>query len=304
MFEELIKKRPFPRNATKRFEGLEHDKHLCPVFEERIASILEAYKAYGTECHDVQGMRDDGVDVLLKYYDPDEQRHQIGLQIKSFREIEDWKLKKVKDGGLLSKLKSQYATAIGNVKVERYYIILCADAVRHEKQVRMVASEFKQFSDVTVISPGQALSFFEMSPIEVEMSTIRELCKEDTVLTEAQKEMDRQSGIYAYVLLHLLCRFYGGNDEISNNDLSANLEDWNERGGEDDSDDLANAIGEMENAGILTYGGYHYSINSTAFPLSLSALYFDVRFRRSVAASAAFEHMFQLLDLAQYAGGE
>jgi hypothetical protein len=119
---EMLKGRRSSVAGTQRFKKLRHDRDLLPQFEENIEAILDVFKAYRSEAHDMQGMRDDGVDILLKY-EEDGSEHRVGLQIKSNDEFEKWVKKKL---NLVEKLKAQYAAAIENTNIHDYYIILCA----------------------------------------------------------------------------------------------------------------------------------------------------------------------------------
>jgi hypothetical protein len=83
---ELVKGRRSAAASTEEFEALRHDKDLVPRFASHINSILDVYKAYRMDAHDIQGMRDDGVDVLLRFEHNDVEC-RVGFQIKSNEEF-------------------------------------------------------------------------------------------------------------------------------------------------------------------------------------------------------------------------
>lgn len=85
---ELLDLRGVEIAETVRFRDLGHDRDLCPGFRERVAALLGSYLAYRTDVQDTQGMRDEGIDVHL-YYQLDGTR-RVGLQVKSFDEIDKW----------------------------------------------------------------------------------------------------------------------------------------------------------------------------------------------------------------------
>lgn len=83
MLAELLKGRRVSLNETAAFAKLRHDKDLCPRFAQQISLMLDVYRAYGQEVHDIQNIRDDGIDVLFLYQDQDGNDRRVGLQIKS-----------------------------------------------------------------------------------------------------------------------------------------------------------------------------------------------------------------------------
>src|SRR5262249_3204217 len=140
---------------------------LCPGFQERIDLMLDAYLRLKVDVQDIQGIRDDGVDVLLRYR-ADDQEHLIGLQIKSYAEIEAARRKKVEgSGSLIQLLKAQYVQATESARVETWYLVLCTNQAKHRNTIRSICSEFKNFSKAKVILPRNALSFYQLQPSEL-----------------------------------------------------------------------------------------------------------------------------------------
>ncbi len=105
---ELLNLKGYSKADTERFRKLRHNDHLCPGFRERVDGVLDAYKSHRTDVHDIQGPRDEGVDVLLTYAFDGE--HRVGLQVKSFDEIEAWRTKRDKE--FVQRLKAQHATGV------------------------------------------------------------------------------------------------------------------------------------------------------------------------------------------------
>ena len=91
MLAEILKGRRGRSADTERLASLRHDRDLCPRVHNRIKAMLDVYAAYRQDAHDIQGLRDEGVDILLKYRDRDDNEHLAGVQIKSHAEFDEWK---------------------------------------------------------------------------------------------------------------------------------------------------------------------------------------------------------------------
>ena len=231
MLAEFLKGRRASLHETSMFAKLRHDKNLCPRFAEQVSMMLDVYRAYGQEVHDIQSIRDDGIDVLLRYQDQDGNDRRAGLQIKSDDEFCKWEADKYP---LLSTLKAQYATAISNGKLDEYYILLCVDAVRHKSRIRTVCSELKNFSPVKIIEPQDLCEFYEMSPTELWAKATSLLCHNDTVLKKAIEEVTASSPDIAYFVISLVCFAFEGKHEISSDDLFDLWSGWIEFSGKND----------------------------------------------------------------------
>jgi hypothetical protein len=245
--------------------------------------MLDAYMSHRTDVHDTQGPRDEGVDVMLNYEDEgyeDEGRHRLGLQIKSYHEIQQWA--KGRNKSFLLTLKAQYTSAIHNAKVDDYYLLLCTDEDEHEAQIRLICSELKQFERLKIVRPRQALAFYEMSDVEVRALVTRILCQHDTVLGAALESIDGMPKDRAYLTLALICRAFQGDMNVSQDDLMMMHQDW--LGIDPDSDPNGNRIAdlaqELQGDG-LTMTDADFEIDISSLPVPLCAMYFDQRQRYS-----------------------
>jgi hypothetical protein len=117
LLAELLSLRTRSSDQTVKFQNLRHNRDLCPRFAEQIDAMLDVYKRHRTDVHDIQGVRDSGVDVLLQFKTEDELSHKVGIQLKSFKELEDASRKKLGGASLLQVLKSQYVEATSNLGV-------------------------------------------------------------------------------------------------------------------------------------------------------------------------------------------
>ena len=76
---------------TVKFMELKHNDDLVPRFKSNFETLAKLISPYYNDCYDIQGVTDDGIDVLLKYQ-TEADYHQIGFQIKSYDDIQnkDW----------------------------------------------------------------------------------------------------------------------------------------------------------------------------------------------------------------------
>ena len=96
MQEDFIKRTVFdlmflsrsPLSRTAEFRTQKHNQTLVPAFNSKLDEIISLFERYHKVSYDIQGIRDNGVDVLLKY-EYDSEDVSIGIQIKSFDDLED-----------------------------------------------------------------------------------------------------------------------------------------------------------------------------------------------------------------------
>lgn len=274
LLSELLNSRRTSAGATTRFQALRHDKDLVPHFASQIDSVLDVYKAYRTDVHDIQGMRDDGVDVLFRSEQEGEQQ-RVGLQIKSNDEFDQWRRKKL---NMVEKLKAQYSAARENARVDDYYVVLCADANAHRKRIRMICSELKNYSRCTIIEPEYALGFFDMSGLDLLVRSTRLLCDTDTILREALSETDSQEPDVAFFFASLVCFAFENGQDLDNSALFSFGDHWTELTGEAVTNDrMSEVIQTLFDEGVLGFKGSDYVIDVTRLPVPVCALYFDLR---------------------------
>jgi hypothetical protein len=297
MLAEHLKGRRVTPTATAAFVDLRHDRDLCPHFANQVNTILGVYRAYGQKVHDIQSFRDDGVDVLLVYEDKDGQERKIGLQIKSEEEFRQWEAKKLP---LIQILKGQAAQAVANVRLDAFYIVLCVDAVRHQKRIRNVCSELKNFSRCEIIEPIDALGFYQTKPMDLWARTTRMLCNRDVILGRAKSEADARAPDVAFFTIALLCQAFEGSLRVDDARLFDIWNDWEEFAGTvaGDQNRLSDILWELNGDGVLGGEvGDDYTIQVNRLPHALSALYFDLKVRASDHFSNLTDHMISLVEL-------
>jgi len=294
MLAEILKGRRGRSADTERLASLRHDRDLCPRVHNRIKAMLDVYAAYRQDAHDIQGLRDEGVDILLKYRDRDDNEHLAGVQIKSHAEFDEWKAGK---NPLPMKLKAQYAAATQALGVTDYYILLCVDEVVHQKHLRLLNSELKAYGGCTIIDPRDALGFLETPEAEITARVTRILCRDDLVLSAAIEEMDREEPDAAYMLLALTCQALGGDLVVTETWPS---EIWNGlvelAPRQDRPGRLEGAYGALQGGGLLKWEGAWDIIQLDALPKGVCALYYD-QIVRGLDGGDIFSSLLDLLGV-------
>jgi len=292
MLSELVSLEGVSTTDTKRFVDLRHDQHLCPGFRDQVEAMLSTYKSHRTDVQDIQGMRDDGVDVQLRYHQ--DGNHRIGLQIKSHKEIEDWKTKR--DPNFVMRLKAQLATAVANVDVDYYYVLLCTDEIAHAKQIRVICSELKQFDKVRIVRPRQALTFFELDDTLISTFVTQLLCESDPLLEAAQNKASSMEGDHAFMLLTLMCMACEGEGSVTGEQLSGIFDEWIELSPSAAPADerLPDLLWHLDGKGLSLSSGGEDRLAIADFPTSWTALYFDQRHRIGSDLRARLAHLLRI----------
>lgn len=156
---------------------MKHDDDLCPRTQITCERALEAFVKHREIVYDIQGPRDSGVDVVLRTV-VDDRVSLACFQIKSDRELGS--------KGLLQTLKAQWFDASSHYDaMTEYFILLCGDAVRRRRIVRMVSAEFAATPNVTVIEPQYAWTFLHLQNITVDAVVRGRLMEGDAVVKDA-----------------------------------------------------------------------------------------------------------------------
>ena len=255
--------------STRRFADLAHNKDLCPDFRKRILRIFSTYQKHRFDVHDVQAQMDKGVDVFVSI-DGDDGPVAIGLQIKSDKEIVDWKAGRSKD--FISRLRNQYTQALQERRIDQYYLVLCADAVAHRDHLREITTRFAEYDRLKIVMPDAAFGFFGMSEIELDVAVTRLLCARDFVLKEAQRAVGGLPPGGLSLAIDLIFRALAGETKMTHEEYSELVLDA--AGMEDDAD--PERLTEAMNRSLVEDVGVHddYRIVPDAIP-AVCALYYD-----------------------------
>ena len=185
---DLITSGRTTEGLTKQFATMKHNDDLLPKICAKLEGILDHFYKYRELVCDVQGVRDHGVDIILKY-EQDEDSRKLGFQVKSFDDIKanDWQ----------SKLKAQMfeAQAYHSHSMDDFYILFCSDVVQHRDKIRNAMADltantqFKCFP----ISPSMILYFLNLGDVEIGAYIKRRLSKHDCVFADAIASLDHCS---------------------------------------------------------------------------------------------------------------
>lgn len=273
---ELLNLKGLKPGDTVRFRTLQHDRDLCPAFRERVATMLDAYKSHRTDVQDTQGPRDEGIDVHL-YYNQ-EGTHRVGLQIKSYDEIEKWAKKR--DPQFMVRLKGQIAAALSKVGVDDYYLLLCTDEVTHKRRIRMIASELTGYERVKIVLPRQALALFELGDDQVSALVTQLLCNRDSILRDARHAARNLKPDAAYIQLALMGMACEGQTHVDDETLLDLYNEWAELAGvEPELDRLSEIVWDLNGEGFCYDVSGDDTLSIEGFPSAWCALYFDQKHR-------------------------
>jgi len=186
VLEELLRYRSSSLQDTKWFESQKHNETLCPAVNDRVIEILDCFVKYHAISYDVQGLRDQGVDVVLQYNaggDDATMDRIVAIQVKSFSEFAR--------GGMARDLKAQFVDARRRYgeHLERYYVMLCTNARVHADRVRDISAELIAERQIRIIEPRYAFTFLHLPATAVAGTVDRLLRDEDSVHKAARDEV-------------------------------------------------------------------------------------------------------------------
>lgn len=165
---------------TLWFFDKKHNNFLVPQLDLRIGDVLDCFKKYRRVTYDMQGIRDHGIDVLLRYDIGEKAEHQmryIGFQVKSYSDLSE--------KGWLTKLKAQVVDATNYVTMEDFYIIVCTVATEHISKLRDLQAELSKTESTHIVRPEYCLNFYRLSPQRIGAYLKAKLSEEDQVFREA-----------------------------------------------------------------------------------------------------------------------
>ena len=289
ILEELLRFREAPSKDTADFNW-KHQK-LCDVTSEKLETIASSFLKYHHINYVIQGPRDQGVDVLLKSSSDDGTQTYVGLQLKSYAELEDRKndlSKNLKAG--LHDAKMHYGP-----ELERYYIALCGDATKHSMRISAITNEFAKDPIARVIGPRHLLTFMTMPDSTVYAVVDRMLRKGDFVRIQAKKEMQEYDDAEIYFLLSCLVHaFENGSDQISEKFLLElqRSEFTSDRFGEERFIEVHDKFHDSMFEHFK--GEENNRIRTESFPAT-RALYFDLEVRYESDAKERFSQLYEFL---------
>src|SRR5208282_1198441 len=152
---------------------MSHNKVLCPSVQRKCEAILETFEKYHHITYDIQGPKDEGVDVLIRLKE-DESNRYILFQIKSESDLQG--------NNYLEKLRGQWFRADDMYKTyDDYYILLCCSSIKNKDKIRSIEGAFAKKERTHIIEPEYALTFLKLSSIHIDAYVKSKLGQEDIV---------------------------------------------------------------------------------------------------------------------------
>lgn len=215
----IVKINNYSEVDTQEFKKIKHNDDLVPRFQKNLETLQRLISNYYDDCYDIQGITDNGVDILLKYKN-DFEVHKIGFQIKSYDDI--------KNKEWLSKLKAQLFEEQQIWKTEDFYIVFCTDSKEHKDKLRNAIAEIQKYSGckIHIIKPEEALSFYNFNYIEILSCVYQFFHKSDSFLEKVKNSISSYSKRDLFTLIEVIVyQFFNNEDNISIDELSNPSED-------------------------------------------------------------------------------
>lgn len=200
---DLLQARRAEPSATAVFRAWKHDADLCPGFQKQIQRIFSAFKRYRVISYEIQGLKDQGTDVLLIEWVMD-QKEFVCFQIKG-----EWDLAQE---DYLKTFKAQFFDAKNKFgsKLKAYYVVVCYSLVTEDKKsgelvidktkVKAIIREFSPEALVRVVEPEFSIRFLSLSAVQIDAIIKSRFGDQDIVLKEAL-ELTRDLGLMERVIL-------------------------------------------------------------------------------------------------------
>ena len=276
--------------ATAALGRLGHNKDLCPRFREAALHTLFAYEKHRVDVHDIQGFKDKGCDVALRFEDEEFGVRKAALQIKSQSEIKAWWGKKT--GNMVGKLREQYVQATQDAGVEVWYLILCADVIVYRDAIRHIVEAFSSYDKVKIITPTRAATFLALSEAEIEAHSARILCRRDVVRQRALRELQPLGPVAARVAVDLICSAINSNPRIDDETL---IETIAANADNDLPVDEGLILAELHDR-VLALDDHELHLIPDSAP-AIHALYYEQRVRFEADPDGISERLKIILDL-------
>lgn len=291
LLEELLRYHTVKGTETWQLSSMSHDQ-ICRALQDKIDQILHSFEKYRHISYMVQGPRDNGVDVLLKgSVSQDEPDKFFALQVKSHQEVED------RDNGLSQKLKAGWVDAQNSYgdNLERYYILLFGDAVRHERRILAITNEFSKTARVRVIGPRYLMAFLNMPDSTVAAVVDRHLGEEDYVRKQARSEAASYRSMHLFFILACICWALENATDFLPEDFfetDYRMQKLQERFGDDS---VAACLDRASDSDLETYAEpYSRRVRLEDFS-AIRALYYDLQVRYQETDEDLFNHLYEFL---------
>lgn len=280
---ELFSYARYRKADTEKFQDEDWCNHdwLLERLQERIDVVLESFRRLGCDVHETQSLRDNGVDLRLRFEFAGKRR-VVGLQVKANNEAERDRTRPRGAETLAGTLKRQAYEAMAKSAVDEWWVLLCFDKTTHARRISSICAELLGEASkfpVTIWQPEKVLSLLSLSDAEVDAVCTRLLCREDEVLKAAVSEAEELSPAALEVVLATL-------DDALHGQVVADARHlrWHAEGaaGQDE------VLDELASSGYVTWSSdrQQYEIEPGAMS-GICALYFEGRVRHGLSRESA-----------------
>jgi hypothetical protein len=207
------------RNATSDFETsefkeLKHNADLVPTITQNLNIALSCIKHELHNAYDIQGIKDNGVDILVKTCENDKNLN-IGFQIKSYDDI-------LEDGWQM-KLKAQMFEAISTWNISHLFVLFCSDIKIHLDKIRNATASLMMNGKITIITPNQALAFYKMNVIQILSKIGRIISNNKSLIEILEKQFSPFNNFELAIIVYAAVEtIIEGKNYIKNEDLFTN----------------------------------------------------------------------------------
>lgn len=267
-------------DETDFFAG-EKTKHnwLVEAWQHNLDEVLNCFSRYGVSAVNCQSIRDNGIDVYMKF-PTGSGIHRVGFQLKS--ELEFIRARGTKEKHLVvGALKRQAYEAIHSGKVDEWWIVPCINYQKHASAIQQIYAEMvvgKVDNNrvlIRMLDPREAVSFLSKEDAEINTLCTMFLCADDEVLKAAVGEVADLSDFQSRCVLTLIFDALDGVKTIKADEFFYLLTG--------DEDAIEDDIGGLEDMGFMAhYGSDEFVINAFSFP-AICALYFEGRVRHRMS---------------------
>jgi len=165
---------------TVLFKTLKHNDDLCPRFQKKLDMVFGSFNRYRTITYDVQGLRDEGTDIVIRQSENDTS-YYLCFQIKSEDDL--------KSATYLNSLKGQVSDTMNTYSqnlLDYYVLLCCCTKDRSTKnKIRMIEGALGKIPNVHVIEPEYTISFLKLGSIQLDAIIRSKLGGEDVIFQEA-----------------------------------------------------------------------------------------------------------------------
>ncbi|MBM7516087.1 hypothetical protein [Nocardioides nitrophenolicus] len=189
-----------PVDRTRELRELRHDSDLLPRVRDQLDDLLRCIPADQHVEYDVQGLRDQGADIVVRLTANDRQSY-VCLQVKSHKEIDE--------ADLVAKLRTQHSESVDHYgPTALWCAVLAADvSVKNNKinsRLRSIRQAFTKKAKVVVIEPTNLGGFLRLSQTQMtSLVTLTMRSKDDPILADARADL-RRHPMRSAILLELV----------------------------------------------------------------------------------------------------